>query len=103
MAATRSTSPIMTQPAVSVSLRRYFEAQAVGERVAYLRESAGVTQRELAAYVGVSSATLHNIEQGKRVLRPAERAAIARALGCSIATLCVVEHTTKSNGNGRGA
>jgi DNA-binding XRE family transcriptional regulator len=96
----RSTaSPILTARAADVALRRYLDARATGRRLAWAREATGISQAELGAYVGVSAATIYRIERGRRVLRPSERAATARALGCSIATLRV----DSPNGNGRAA
>jgi transcriptional regulator with XRE-family HTH domain len=105
MRTTTSRTPrILTARAVEVALRRYSEARATGRRVAWSREAAGVSQAELAAYVGVSAATIRRVEHGERALTPGECAATARALGCSIATLTTpAVSLTRSNGNGRAA
>jgi transcriptional regulator with XRE-family HTH domain len=89
---------IMTERGVEVALARFINSCATGRRVRFMREAAHVSQAELAAYVGTSRRTIHRVEHGTRALTPAERAAIARALGCSIATLAV-----GASGNGRGA
>jgi transcriptional regulator with XRE-family HTH domain len=81
------THPIMTERAAEVALARHQDSCATGNRLYYMRQRAGVSQAELAAYVGVSRSTIQNIEHGRRSLSQKERATIARALGCSIATL----------------
>ena len=106
VSATTDRPPIMTAVAADRALRNYLDARAVGRRLAWAREAAGVSQAELGAYVGLSQPTISNIEQGRRALRPAERACVARALGCSIATLTMpawpaVVPGPASNENGR--
>jgi transcriptional regulator with XRE-family HTH domain len=102
---TTNAAPIMTARAADVALRRYLEARATGRRVAWSREAAGLSQREVGAFVGFSQRTVSRVEHGERALRPAERAAVARALGTSIAALTApgVELPAASNGNGRRA
>jgi transcriptional regulator with XRE-family HTH domain len=95
-------APIMTAIAADRALRQYLDARTCGRRLAWAREATGISQAELAAYVGVSRGTISNIERGERALRPAERAACARALGCSIATLAkpaIAMPAASSNGN----
>ena len=94
---TSSTPRILTARAVEVALRHHRDSRTTGRRVAWSREAAGISQAELAAYVGVSPTTIRRVEHGERGLTPAERVSTARALGCSIATL-----TASSNGNGGG-
>lgn len=45
-------------------------SQALGRRVHDLRSAAGLTQEEVAARVGVSRATIQNIEKGRTAPRP---------------------------------
>lgn len=96
---------IGTAAAADQALRAYLDARTAGRRLAWAREASHVSQAELAAYVGVSPATVRRIEHGERAMRPAERAACARALGCSIATLTMpaIALPPASNGNGNGA
>jgi transcriptional regulator with XRE-family HTH domain len=89
-------SHILTERAVDISMDRFLTSREVGRRVRWAREQARLTRAELAAYVGVSESTLQNVEHGRRWLKPSERAAIARAIGCSISLLSVTP-----NGNGR--
>jgi transcriptional regulator with XRE-family HTH domain len=93
----RTNDVILTERALDVALRRHLDARDTGRRVRSMREAANVSQSELAAYVGVSAGTIYNIEHGRRAVLPAERAAIARALGVSIAMMTI----TSSNGTGR--
>jgi transcriptional regulator with XRE-family HTH domain len=88
-----SNTPTMTERAVERALNQHYAACATGNRVYFMRTAAKVSQAELAAYVGLSRTTIHEVEHGKRTLTPVERAAVARALGTSIATL-----TVSSNG-----
>ena len=92
-------SPILAERAATSALERYLEARATGRRLGWSREAAGVTQQELAGYLGVSATTIRRIEHGQRTITPAERVTITRALGCSIATLTA----SSSNGHGRAA
>ena len=63
-------------------------------------EAAGISQRELAAYVGVSKSTVCRVEHGERALLDSERIAISRALGVSLAHLTA---SPTSSGNARAA
>ena len=94
-------APMMTAIAAERALRAYSEARTVGRRLAWAREAAGISQAELAAYVGVSQTTISLIEHGERAMTAAERACAARALGCSIATLAMpaIALGPASNGN----
>lgn len=86
MTATPTTgTSIMTEIALDRAISRYAQARTTGRRLAWARQAAGVSQDELAAYVGMSRRTIGRVEHGARALRPAERAAAARALGTSIA------------------
>jgi DNA-binding XRE family transcriptional regulator len=100
-----NTAPILAGRAADRALRLYLDARAAGRRLAWAREATGISQAELAAYVGVSQATISRVEHGERAMRPTERAAAARALGCSIATLAMpaIALPAASNGNGRAA
>jgi transcriptional regulator with XRE-family HTH domain len=103
MATTYNTAPIMTAVAADRAMRAYLDARTTGRRLAWAREASGISQAELGAYIGVSQATICRIEHGERAVRPTERAACARALGCSIATLAMpaIAPPPASNGNGR--
>jgi transcriptional regulator with XRE-family HTH domain len=90
-------SPILTERAVKLSMDRFLASLTAGKRIRWAREEAQLSRAELAEYVGFSVSTLANIEHGKRGLRPNEKAAIASALGCSIALL-----TVEPNNNGWG-
>jgi transcriptional regulator with XRE-family HTH domain len=96
---------MMTAAAADKALRQYLDARTTGRRLAWAREATGISQAELAAYVGVSQATISRVEHGERAMKPTERAACARALGCSIATLAMpaIALPAASNGNGRSA
>ncbi len=96
----RRTFHIMAAREADAALERYLQSRAVGRRMRWMREAAGVTRAELAAYVGTSRRTIGRVEAGERILLPVERAAIARALGTSIATLAIGGN---GNGNGRSA
>jgi DNA-binding XRE family transcriptional regulator len=98
MATLYDVSPILTARAADRALRAHQDSRAAGLKLAWMREQAGVSQRELAAYIGTSRTTLRRVEAGERALRPHERVLAAKALGASLATFVVV-----SNGNGNGA
>ena len=89
-------APIMTESVVARAMLRHEQARAAGLRLAWMRETAGVSRADLAAYVGVSPRTLGRVEAGERVMRPRERILAAKALGGSLATFIV----SSSNGNG---
>ena len=93
---TNGREPILAARAADVAMRRFLDARVVGRRLAWSREVAGISQAELAEFVGMSRRTLARIESGERVLLGRERAAIARGLGVSIGFL-----TVGSNGNGK--
>jgi transcriptional regulator with XRE-family HTH domain len=93
---------VLTERAISRAFTRYADAVVVGERIAYAREVAGVSQDELAAFAGLSRTTLRRIEAGERTTTGRERAAIARGLGVSLAFLATGAMLAKPNGNGNG-
>ena len=99
-----NSAPIMTAIAADRALRAYLDARTTGRRLAWAREASGVSQAELAAYLGTSQSTVARIESGERTMTAAERACAARALGCSIATLAspAIALGPASNGNGGG-
>ena len=84
---TESLAPILTERAAARALERHLLSVATGERVRWMREQAGITQAELAAFAGMSETTLRRVEAGERALRPAERAAVARGLGIGLAVM----------------
>jgi transcriptional regulator with XRE-family HTH domain len=55
---------------------------AFGARLQALRESAGLSQAELAAYAGVGLGTLRHYEQGRHGPTWVAVLALCRALGC---------------------
>lgn len=55
----------------------------IAKRIRALRETQGLTQAELALYVGISRATLIAIEQGKRMPKIVTLTKICRRLGIS--------------------
>ena len=56
-------------------------------KIKALRESVGMTQRELAQAIGMNASQLSLIEAGKRDLRVGQLLLIAAALGISVAQL----------------
>ena len=62
---------------------------ALGVRVRLHRESAGLTQEELASRAGIGRVTLVRLEGGEQAPRFGTLAAIARALGVSVNELLV--------------
>ena len=59
----------------------------VGEQVRRLREDAGLRGNELAARVGLSRASIANLEAGKQAVPLHTFAAIAQVLGADVAAL----------------
>lgn len=57
------------------------DRKALGERVAVVRKSRGMTQQQLADEAGVSLGVIGNLENGHTVPQGANRRAIASALG----------------------
>jgi transcriptional regulator with XRE-family HTH domain len=100
---TANSTPVMVERAASRALNRHLQARVIGQRLSWSREAAGVSQRELADYLGCSRTTISFVESGRRALRPAERVAAARALGTSIALLSASAMPPASNGNGKAA
>jgi transcriptional regulator with XRE-family HTH domain len=80
---------ILTERAAKTALARHHDAVATGRRIRWAREVANVSRLELAVFIGSSPRTVRRVEAGERALRPAERAAVARALGTSLALLTV--------------
>lgn len=70
----------------------------VGEQVRRLREGAGLKQEELAARVGLSRASIANVEAGKQAVPLHLFAAITEALGAELAHLL----PSTSSPRGRG-
>ena len=95
---TNGRGPILTARQADRALRAYLDARAAGRRLAWMREQAGVSQADLAVYLGVSPRTIARVETGERALSARERILAAKALGASLATFVVV-----SNGNGKAA
>lgn len=60
---------------------------AIGRRVAAAREALGLSQRDLAAYAGVSQPTIHRIETGHREASVTELSVLADACGVPIGDL----------------
>jgi len=58
----------------------YSHERALGERIARLREAAGLTQRELARRMELSQSALSRIESGQRRLSAAQVSRLARIL-----------------------
>lgn len=61
--------------------------ETVGGRLAQLRKLAGLTQATLAARAHLSTSLVKQVEQGRKPASPAFTAAVARALGLSVADL----------------
>ena len=59
----------------------------IGERLRLARESAKLTQAEAAAAVNIARTTLVAIEQGRRVIRPAELQQLAKVCGTNANSL----------------
>ncbi len=62
----------------------------VGEYIRSLRAAAGLTQRQLAAAVGISPSLLSHVESGRREPTIRSLRAISRALGIPSAALFAV-------------
>lgn len=61
----------------------------LGQRLRHLRESQGLSLRELAEKSGVNHASIGNIETGERVdPRTSIMVKLARALGVSLQEMC---------------
>jgi transcriptional regulator with XRE-family HTH domain len=71
----------------------------LGERIAALRERAGLSQEQLAQKVGSNQKNVAYWERHAVSLKPAQIGAIAAALGCSHQEILGVE-TPKARGSG---
>ena len=70
---------------------------ALGQRVRYLRRSAGLTQSALAERVGVSASFLGHVERGTRVLSVETLLALCNALSATPNELLGMEHASLSS------
>ena len=59
----------------------------MGNRIKALRLEKEMLQKDLAQAAGVSSAFLHDLENGNRNAKPATMRKIAAALGCTVEAL----------------
>ena len=57
------------------------------QRIIYARKQAGISQRDLAEFTGLSQPTLHRIEAGSREVSSIELSLIADACGVLVADL----------------
>lgn len=77
---------------------------SVGQRVAELREAAGLTQQGLADASGMDPANLRPIEAGRRNVTLRTLVALANGLGCSLEELLVpAKRTPRGPGRPPGA
>ena len=60
------------------------ERQRIGERIAAIRKSLGITQQTLADETGLQRPHIVRIEQGKYGVTIDVLSAIAEALGCQV-------------------
>jgi len=60
-------------------------------RIKEIRRARQITQKELAAKVGVSQPYIHDLELGNRSGKPGTLARIAAALGCTMDDLTRTE------------
>lgn len=65
-------------------------ARIFGDHLRELRAAAGLTQRQLAARVGTSSAAISNIEAGNNAPTLGTLVRLADALGCNVSDLVKV-------------
>ncbi|MFL5340225.1 MAG: helix-turn-helix domain-containing protein [Gemmataceae bacterium] len=76
-----------------------------GDKLKALRQTAGLTQTDLAAKSGVSLGVIHDYEQGKKepTLRSAVRLAAALGLSIEVLAECVTgERPKRGAGDGKG-
>lgn len=59
----------------------------IGEKVKTARREKGISQKKLAALIGLSELTVIRLEKGQREPRPSELEKIAEVLGVPVATL----------------
>lgn len=69
-------------------------SKILGERTAFLRKRAGLTQAQLASRLGVARTTLVAIENGERRLEPHEVLSAAEALGVPVHDLMRPNYAT---------
>ena len=62
-------------------------AEGIGRRIAQLREDAGISQRRLAAAIGLDPSALSRVENGARGLAVGELTAIADHLGVDLESI----------------
>ena len=77
-----------------------------GSRIRALRESRGMTQRQLAERAGCTDAAIRNYEAGRRALKGSALDAIAGALGVAPEALMPVQAESgsrRSSGSGPSA
>jgi len=67
----------------------------IKSRLAELRETAGLTQSELAQAVGVQQHSISNIEKGKHGISDATKARICAVLNCSLGDLLYISTTNE--------
>ena len=58
-----------------------------GARIRRRREKLGLTQTDLARYIGVTQGEISRIESGERNVADLDRIALARVFSCSVRTL----------------
>ncbi len=103
---TVSARPILTRRDVSIAWARHAAAQTAGRRLAWCRQAAGVTQRELGGYLGVSAATVRAsntasvLSAALSVSRPRGRSAPRFA---ALTAPAIALPAASTNGNGRRA
>jgi len=73
-------------------------AQIFGARLRELRTAAGLTQRELAARSGTSSAAISNFEAGNNAPTLGTLVRLADALECDVTTLVEVLDRPRKSG-----
>lgn len=64
----------------------------LGDRIADLRKEAGMTQQQMAEFVGISRPSLVKIENSQRAISLEEGDAISKVLGISLESLLSFEH-----------
>lgn len=69
------------------------QSRVVGQRIAAVRQQAGLSIKDLAHRIGWPRDTLVNYELGRRAITMERLAAIAAALDVSPALLLITDHT----------